>query len=93
MRLLSPATQMLTILIVALSINIILVGAISSMNFKQLVTVITRPRRKTCLDHIYANFPTRIHSVNAYNTGHSVHLPVFGVRLYGTKEFSRLIGR
>ena len=30
--------------------------AVSSINFKQLVTMVTRPRSGTCLEHVYTNF-------------------------------------
>ena len=62
-----------------------LMRAVSSMSFKQLVTMVTRPRSGTCLDHVYTNFPNRVKSIVAHNTGLSDHLPVFGVRLYKTK--------
>ena len=63
-----------------------LVRALTSMNFKQLVTKVTRPISKTCLDHIFANCPERIHSIVVKESGLADHLPVFAVRSYKGKE-------
>lgn len=56
--------------------------AFSNMNFKQLITEVTRPSSGTCLDFVLSNFPERIKSIVVKNNGLSDHLPVFGVRLY-----------
>ncbi|XP_031575398.1 uncharacterized protein LOC116309015 [Actinia tenebrosa] len=56
-----------------------LVRALTSMNFKRLVTQVTRPISKTCLDHVFTNRPERIHSVCVRNSGLADHLPVFAV--------------
>ena len=65
-----------------------LIWAILSMNFKQLVTWVTRPISGTCIDLVFANFPERIHTITIPNVGLEDHLPVFGVRLYKAKERS-----
>ncbi|KAL9970767.1 hypothetical protein ACROYT_G023189 [Oculina patagonica] len=41
---------------------------------------------KTCLDHIFTNYPQRISSVLAHTCGLSDHLPVFAVRKYARKN-------
>ena len=62
-----------------------LIHAIFSMNFKQLVTQVTRAVSGTCLDHVFANCPERIHTITIRENGLADHLPVFGVRLYKLK--------
>jgi hypothetical protein len=42
-----------------------LVRGLASMHFKQLVDLITRPISKSCLDHVYCNYPQRIKSVTS----------------------------
>lgn len=63
--------------------------ALSSLNFNQLVSEVTRPVSGTCIDHVFANRPERIHSILVKNNGLSDHLPVFGVRLYKAKFCDR----
>ncbi|EDO29189.1 predicted protein [Nematostella vectensis] len=68
-----------------------LVRAFTSMNFKQLVTQVTRPISETCLDHIFSNRPERIHSIGTRDFALSDHLPVFAVRLYSKTKNPRAI--
>ena len=70
-----------------------LIRALTSMHFKQLVTQITRPISKTCLDHIFSNRPGRIHSVCVRVSGLADHLPVFAVRSYKGKDCPRARGK
>ena len=56
-----------------------LIREIHSMNFKQLVTWVTRPISGICIDLVFANFPERIHIIMILNTGLADHFPVFGV--------------
>ena len=66
-----------------------LIRALTSMHFKQLVTQVTRPISKTCLDHIFSNRPERIHFVGVRISGLADHLPVFAVRFYKKKDCTR----
>ena len=55
------------------------------MNFKELVSTITRPCSGTYLDHVYSNKVNNISKVSTGNYALSDHLPVFIVRKYGKK--------
>ena len=59
---------------------------LKSLNFKQLVSEITRPVSGTCLDLIFSNHPERISEVDLMNVGLSDHLPLFAVRKYACTE-------
>ena len=67
-----------------------LIKSLVSMNMSQHVTVATRPKRNTCLDHVYRTHRNFISDVIVPNIGIADHLPVFFCRNYmKTKKESR----
>ncbi|KXJ26086.1 putative RNA-directed DNA polymerase from transposon BS [Exaiptasia diaphana] len=63
-----------------------LVKDLRSLKFIQLVTKITRPKSRTCLDHLYTTHPENIAELSVPNIGLSDHLPVFIRRKYFAKK-------
>ena len=59
-----------------------LIKSLKSMHLTQLVSTITRPTSKTCLDHVYTSHPNFITDIVSENIGTSDHLPVFVCRKY-----------
>ena len=58
------------------------VKTLKTLNLTQLVQVITRPKSRTCLDHIWCTHPERIINLRVLNSGLSDHLPILSSRIY-----------
>jgi hypothetical protein len=54
-----------------------LIESLNSMDISQHVTVATRPKSNTCLDHVYTTHGNFISDVIVPNMGIADHLPVF----------------
>ena len=59
-----------------------LIKSLISMNMTQHVTVATRPKSNTCLDHVYTTHGNFISDIIVPNIGIADHLPVFFCRKY-----------
>ena len=59
-----------------------LVKGLKDSKFSQLVSAVTRPISKTCLDHIWSNKPDRIVIIKCPDICIPDHLSVLAVRLY-----------
>ena len=53
-----------------------------SFNLSQLMNVITRPKSRTCVDHIWCTHAERLNNVKVLNIGISDHLPIMMTRKY-----------
>ena len=56
--------------------------SLKALNLTQLVQVITRPKSRTCLDHIWCTHPEYINNLRVLNSGLSDHLPILSSRIY-----------
>ncbi|CAB4046006.1 RNA-directed DNA polymerase from mobile element jockey, partial [Paramuricea clavata] len=59
-----------------------LAKTLKSLNMSQHVIVVTRPKSKTCLDHVYSTHGHFIADIIVPNIGLADHLPVFVCRKY-----------
>ena len=59
-----------------------LVRTLKSLNMSQHINVLTRPKSKTCLDHVHSTHEHFITDIVVPNIGLSDHLPVFIWRKY-----------
>ena len=58
------------------------VKTLKTLNLTQLVQVITRPKSRTCLNHIWCTHPERIINLHVLNSGLSDHLSILSSRIY-----------
>ena len=58
------------------------VKTLKTLNLTQLVQVITWPKSRTCLDHIWCTYLERIINLRVLNSGLSDHLLILSSRIY-----------